>query len=250
MRKFVSAVVVVSMLTGPLAVAPAHASGAVAGATEITQIANNIELVTSVAQQAQQLSYDIKSYLEIVEQYKNMVTNTLNIPNQIWSNVQNDLSSLASVVKQGQALAYSAENIGDLFKQKYPGFKKTDDFKADYRKWSATVMDSIKGSLQAANLQSSQFATEEGTLAQLRSMSASNQGRLQAIQTGNQIAVETATQMQKLRSLMMAQMQAQNAYMAAQEQKDSTRKAGAEAIMPSKKAGDGKTYEGFKGGSL
>jgi len=49
---------------------------------------------------------------------------------------------------------------------------------------------------------------------------------------------------------MMAQMQAQNAYMAAQEQKDSTRKAGAEAIMPSKKAGDGKTYEGFKGGSL
>ena len=59
MRKFVSAVVVVSMLAGPLAVAPAHASGAVAGATEITQIANNVELVTSVAQQAQQLSYEI-----------------------------------------------------------------------------------------------------------------------------------------------------------------------------------------------
>ena len=140
--------------------------------------------------------------------------------------------------------------MSDLFKQKYPGYKKTDDFKADYRKWSATVLDSIRGSLLAANLQSNQFATEEGTLAQLRSMSSSNQGRLQAMQTGNQIAVETATQMQKLRGLMMAQMQAQNAYMAAQEQKDSSRKAGAEAIMPAKKAGYGKTYQGFHGGSL
>ena len=70
------------------------------------------------------------------------------------------------------------------------------------------------------------------------------------LKTGNQIAVETATQMQKLRSLMMAQMQAQNAYMAAQEQKDSSRKAGAEAIMPAKKAREGKSYEGFQGGTL
>lgn len=243
MRKLVSAVVITSMLAGPLAVAPAHATGMVAGATEITQIANNMELVTSVAQQAQQLATEIQTY-------QNLVKNTLTLPTQAWTNVQNDLGQLANVVKQGQALAYSAENISDLFQQKYPGYKKSDDIKADYRKWSATVMDSIRGSLQAANLQASQFTSEEAVLSQLRGMAQTADGRMQAIQVGNQIAGETAAQMQKLRGLVMAQMQAQNAYMAAQEQKESTRKAAAETMMPAKKASDGKTYEGFKGGTL
>lgn len=223
----------------------ARATGLIAGATEPTQIMNNVELVTSVAQQAEQLAYDIKSYYEIVEQYKNMVTNTLNIPNQIWSNVQQDLMGVVNVVKQGQALAFSLSNIGDQFKLKFPGYKPTTDFTSDYKKWSGTLMDTIKGTLEAANLQSQQFTSEESVLDQLRSMSKSNQGRMQAIQTGNQIAVETAAQLQKLRALSMAQLQSQNAYMAKTEQEKDTTRASVETMLKRGSVKTGTTYKKY-----
>ena len=223
----------------------AGATGLIAGATEPTQIMNNVELVTQVVQQAEQLSYDIKSYLEAVEQTKNMVTNTLNIPNQIWSSVQQDLMGVVNVVKQGQALAFSMSNIGDQFKLKFPGYKPTTDFTGDYKKWSGTLMDTIKGTLEAANLQSQKFSSEEGVLEQLRSMSSSNQGRMQAIQTGNQIAVETTAQLQKLRVLAMAQLQSQNAYMAKTEQEKDTTRASVETMLKRGSVKTGTTYKRY-----
>jgi len=224
----------------------AGATGLIAGATEPTQIMNNVELVTQVVQQAEQLSYDIDSYLEIVKQYKNMVTNTMTIPNQIWSNVQQDLMGVFNVVKQGQGLAFSMSNIGEQFKLKYPGYKPTTDFTSDYKKWSGTLMDTIKGTLEAANLQSQQFTTEEGVMQQLRSMSQSNQGRMQAIQTGNQIAVETTAQLQKLRVLTMAQLQSQNAYMAKTEQEKDTVRASVETMLKRGSVKPERTYKKYE----
>ena len=241
MRKFVSAVVVVSMLAGPLAVAPAHASGAVAGATEITQIANNIELVQSYLQQVQ-------SYATQLQQYQNMIQNTLNIPAQVWGSIEGELMGVASVVQQGQALAYSATNIATQFENTFKGFTFTGtDFKKEYRDLSRKTLDTLKGSLMAANMQSNQFATEEMTLKQLRTMSQSATGQMQAIQVGSQIAEQQVQQLQKLRQLMMAQLNQQNTYLAGQEQKEATRKVAADRAFD---VGDPttNTHKGYKGG--
>ena len=216
----------------------ASATGLIAGATEPTQIANNVELVLQYAKQVEQYATQLK-------QYQDQVTNTLNIPNQIWSSIQNDLMGVMNVVKQGEALAFSLSNIGDQFKLKFPGFKPTTDFITDYKRWSQTLRDTIKGTLEAANLQSQQFSTEEGVINQLRSMSSSNQGRLQALQTGNQIAVEVAAQLQKLRALSMAQMQAQNAYMAKEEQEKDTVRASAETMLKRDSVKSGATYKKY-----
>jgi len=214
------------------------ASGAIAGATEPTQILNNIELVLQYEKQIQQ-------YATQLMQWKDQLQNVMNIPNQIWSSIQNDLMGVMNVVKQGQALAFSLANIGEQFQLKFPGFKTTANYTADYKNWSQTLRDTIKGTLEAANLQSQQFATEEGVINQLRMMSSSNQGRMQAIQTGNQIAVEVVAQMQKLRALSLAQMQAQNAYMAKNEQEKDTTKAAVESLLNRNDIRDGKNYKGY-----
>lgn len=223
-----------------LAATPFHAmaTGMIAGATEPTQIANNVELVMQYAKQIEQYATQLK-------QYQDQIQNTLNIPNQIWSSIQGDLMGVMNVVKQGEALAFSLGNIGEQFKLKFPGFKTTTDFVGDYKKWSQTLRDTLKGTLEAANLQSQQFSTEEGVISQLRSMSSSNQGRLQALQTGNQIAVETTAQLQKLRALAMAQMQAQNAYMAKQEQEKDTTKAAVDSLLQRGDIRTGKTYKSY-----
>lgn len=216
----------------------AFAGGMTGGALEVTQIANNIELVMQYAKQVEQ-------YATQLQQWRDQLTQAMNIPQQIWSSIQQDIMGVVNVVKQGKALAFSLENIGEVFKNTFKGYQPTTNFPAEYRKWSETVSDTIKGTLEAAQLQSEQFATEEGVLQQLRTMSQSNQGRLQALQTGNQIAVEMVAQMQKLRALSLAQMQAQNAYMAKETQENDAKKAAFDAMMPKKKLEGSRPYESF-----
>lgn len=195
------------------------------GSTEITQILNNIQLVESYLQQVQSYATQIQQWQTQIQQYQNMVQNTLALPSQIWGPIQADLMGIANVVRQGQALAYSATNIGTQFTNTFKGlsYPAGFNFKTEYKNWSKTTMDGIKGAFESANMQSNQFATEEGILASLRTQSQSAQGQMQAMQVGSQIAEQQVQQLQKLRQLMMVQMQAQNSYLAAQEQKDAAK---------------------------
>lgn len=223
--------------------ARAGSVGGFGGATELTQMANNVELANSYIKQAEAFALQF-------EQYQNMLQNTLNIPNQVWGMVMNDLSGIANLVKQGQALAYSSQNIGQQFVNTFKGFQFPSgfDFKTDYKKWSQTTLDSLKGALESANLQAQQFATEEGILSQLRSMSTSATGQMQAIQVGSQIAEQQVQQLQKLRQLMMLQLQSQNTYMAAQQQKQDTIQAAKQDAYEYRDPRQS-NYQSFRGGS-
>jgi type IV secretion system protein TrbJ len=248
MKKVLSAVSAAILIFS----APGAGAGSVAGfggSTEITQILNNIQLVESYIQQVQSYATQIQQWQMQIQQYQNMVQNTLALPSQIWGNVQNDLMGLANVVRQGQALAYSASNIGTQFTNTFKGFQYPAGFnhKTSYTQWNKTTMDTLKGALEAAGLQSQQFATEESVLTQLRGMSSSATGQVQAIQAGSQIAEQQVQQLQKLRQLMMTQMTAQNTYLAAQENKEATRTAAREDAIGYQNPAT--TYQRFVGGS-
>ena len=83
----------------------AFAGGMTGGALEVTQIANNVELVMQYAKQ-------IEQYATQLMQWRDQITQALNIPNQIWSKIEQDIKGVVNVVKQGQALAFSLGNIG------------------------------------------------------------------------------------------------------------------------------------------
>lgn len=208
-----------------------------APATEFTQIGNWGLLGKILEDNGFQLD-------KITQQLTDAQNNSLLLNDSHWTNVQDNLVALAKIVQQNQSIAYSSQNAADLFAQKYPGWS-ADTTKANYKAWSQNTLDMIRGSLAAANLQSSQFTGEESTLRSLRQLSQTPKGRMQAIQVGNQIAVEQVAQTQKLRQLVMSQMQAQDAYMANQEQKDATRRASVEEVFPKQKAGANHDYHGF-----
>ena len=112
-------------------------------ATEFTQLLNNIELLHQTLKQADQLAAEL-------QMLNNMVTNLKNIPDQVWSSIVQDLQGVLHVVQQGQALAFSASNISEEFKSKFPGFVQPLNYTASYKSWSDTARDSIRGSLAAA----------------------------------------------------------------------------------------------------
>jgi type IV secretion system protein TrbJ len=243
---------IASLVTSLIFSAPMARAGSVAGfggSTEITQLANNIELALSYIQQAQAYATQLQQWNNQIQQYQNMLVNTLNIPNQVWGQIQSDLNGLRSVVTAGQALAYTATNFGATFEAKYKGYqyKPGFNYKTEYRKWSQTTMDTLKNTLEAAGLQSNQFANEEGVLSQLRTMSGSAQGQMQAIQVGSQIAEQQVQQLQKLRQLMMLQIQSQNTYLATQQDKEDTIKAAKEEAYTYQSPI--RPYTQFKGGS-
>ena len=91
----------------------AGGGGGIVGATEPTQILNNVELglfprrrfrpSLSASPRSRNQAAQIANQ---IQQIQNMVTNTLNIPNQVWGQIQQEIAPLLQVVQQGQAIAY------------------------------------------------------------------------------------------------------------------------------------------------
>ncbi len=180
-------------------------------ASEWTQVANNVQLATQYAKQLQQYANQLRQYEEMLKQ-----GSKLNVFQ--WTDAARSLRELSSVVQQGRALAYSTRDLGSAFRDRFQDYEREDvKFDTLLDDWAETSMDSIKGAMLAANMQADELESEEEVLARMRTLSSSVDGQLEAISVGNQIAVEQAVQMQKLRQLMMAQMQAKNIYMAREQ---------------------------------
>lgn len=215
----------------------ANASGAIAGATEPTQIMNNIQLVMSYVEQAQQTVTQLN-------QYQTMLTNLMRLTpsellgqasRQLWQDqgMTQAFNNLRSIVVNGQNMAYTMSNMESKFKMMNPGYSSKgspmDFFKA-YQNWSDNTLGQVKNAIGMVTTHSENFASEEGMVQELANASNSAQGQLQALQAGNAVGVQMIGQMQKLRQLQMAQMQAQNAYIAGQQSAADAKTQGTERV--------------------
>ncbi|MEO9340936.1 P-type conjugative transfer protein TrbJ [Mesorhizobium sp. SB112] len=203
-----------------LNITPARAGGVTGQATEWTQLANNVELISLVGKSSEQVANQIKQITQLAEQiqnqlniYSNLLQNTAQLPNHVWGEVQNDLSRLQNIVAQGQGVAFSMGNVDDVLKQRFQSFSEMKSnlpdggsFSTTYQNWSDTNRDTIAGTLKAANLTADLFSDEETTMTSLRSLSESADGQMKALQVGHQIAAQQVAQMQKLRGLVSQQI--------------------------------------------
>lgn len=185
-----------------------------------TAVATHSTAITTagmLANQAQQLAMDIKN----IQSYSN---------DQNWqSTLANELSELNTIVSQGQNLANTMQNSASSFNQNYPGYQPTNNYPQNYQSWSTNTMNTFQNSLQNAGLQLSDLQNEQAALQALQSLNNSPQGRLQAIQVGNNLTAMVANQMMQLRQLIANQTNAQNAYLAYQVQKEQAQQATAAA---------------------
>lgn len=208
-------------------------SGSVAGtggSTEVTQILNYYELleskknlIYSVSNQARQIQHQLNSYQELAK-------NSKSLSDFEWGQIESQLNNLANLVRQGQALSYSMDNLNQAFTNIFPDYAtyikrhkgtEPEAVSEQYSTWSETNVDTVKASLASANLQNKQFESERATMQTLEHKGQTSKGRLEALQVGNQIAAQQVGQTQKLRQLVMAQMQMQGAYIASRSQKES-----------------------------
>ena len=213
-------IAIAAILSASSATSTHAGGGGFFGATEFTQILNNGELVGLVGQSAEQIQNQVTQITQLAEQiqnqlriYENMLQNTLTLPSHVWGQVESDLMQLQSLVQQGQSIAFSMGNADDVLRQRFESFAdfksgltNGQTFSSSYQDWSDTNRDTIGATLKAAGLTADQFSSEESTMSQLRSMSQSSLGQMQALQVGHEIAAQQVAQAQKLRGLVSQQV--------------------------------------------
>ena len=219
-------------LAGSMVMTTANA-GSVAGnggATEVTQILNNAELLQQSAQMYQQVQQTIQQVQMAQQQLKNLLT----APQQLWGQAQSELVQLTQLVSQTQAIGYAAANIDQQFQQAFPGYSKSagnTNFGAKYKDLMTKALGGLNSALQAAGLNVKQFDTERNAIAQIQGMSGGSEGALQAVQAGNMIASQTVDQLQKLRQLLATQTLAQSNYLGMQAQVQADQTDAAQTVL-------------------
>ncbi|MGZ4992659.1 MAG: P-type conjugative transfer protein TrbJ [Methylobacter sp.] len=233
-------------LTSPVQAGTVMGNG---GATEVTQILNNAQLMaifqngtSQLAQLSSMLDNEITQTAQQISMVQNQLQDLQSMGNTImapYNQVSGALGKLQGLVSRGQSLSYTLQNMDQQFGRMYPGFGNYGSggsYATQYQGWSQTSMDGIKGALEAQGLQASDFATEQSTMDQLNSMSSSANGTVSAVQAGNAIAAQQVVQLQKLRQLQMEQFNAYASYTAGQQAKQDAEK---EALMKFMNQGNG-----------
>ena len=151
------------VMAGIVGSTPGRAGGVTGQATEWTQLLNNGELVALVGKSSEQINNQMTQIAQLAEQiqnqirmYENMLQNTAQLPFHVWSQVENDLNRLRSLVAQGEGIAFSVSNADDVLRQRFEsygefktGLADGQTFSSSYEKWSTTNRDTIAGTLKA-----------------------------------------------------------------------------------------------------
>jgi P-type conjugative transfer protein TrbJ len=170
----------------------------------LTQLLNYGQLVKQLITSAQQLQ-------QAFAQVQWMVYNSKNLVQHPFTSIMSDLTALGNIIAQSQGLAYTMGGLDKQFATMYPTYDPHQQWFSTYANWSVNTMKTLQGTLGAAGFQGMNLMNEQASLQQLRTMTATPMGQNQAAQIGAIASEEVASQLVKLRQLMIADQQAKAA---------------------------------------
>lgn len=170
----------------------------------------------------EQLSEAVKRYEELVEQTTNAITNTMNLPTDLVSNIESQIKEAASSVTKLTSFKADMESLSTIFTDTWPELKdfKVDGMlmtekiktRVDQFKNTAEKIDDILQSNFKLTGQQLQDLTDSGDFdSYVSDLLSSKTGRQQAIEAGNQINALTVNEMRQTRALLASYVQAQSA---------------------------------------
>ncbi|MDR1508106.1 MAG: P-type conjugative transfer protein TrbJ [Synergistaceae bacterium] len=181
--------------------------GLTGGATEMTQLANNAELIEQVAQLAEQIQNQITMI-------QDLIYNTLTIPDQLFRDVKGVYSKIKGIIDQTKGLAYNLANMDEELKRRFKSYadmsalSKVADFSSTYREIVDTQMETVRNTMEAIGVSMEELVNDDASaLKELQGKASSAKGRNELIQATNQLLGFLAEDAMKLRQLQMMQAQ-------------------------------------------
>lgn len=202
----------------------AFAGGSTGGATEVTQIANNVELMLQYALQIEEFT---RQGLQLQAQLQNLIQNPLGLLGNEVGAMINQIGSIMSAGNSiGSNLSQITSNFATTFKN--PGAVSLAN---GYTKWHKTSIDTLEGALKAAGLQNQRFKNETSKIQALYDDAKNADGNLTALQSLAAINSHQLKQMQGLGQLVAAQNIATSTFMAEQTTRKKARDDRVQAVM-------------------
>jgi P-type conjugative transfer protein TrbJ len=213
-RKFIAA------LAGSLPVAAMAGGGMTGGSTEVTQIANKLQLAMAYAKQVAQ---HVTELAQLQTQLTNLIKNPLSLLGPEIGNMINDIGKIMSIGKSiGSNLAQIDKNFGTMFKS-----STALSLSESFTNWHHTSIDTLEGALKSAGLHMYQYKDDTSRIQALYLASQQTGGNLEALQTLSKINIEQIQQTQRLGNLIATQNLAASTYMAEHASRaQATQKAG------------------------
>jgi P-type conjugative transfer protein TrbJ len=197
------------VLAAVLAVACAQPAPAVV--VECPLCSKEITGLMSYARQAEQLANEVSQLKTQMAQYSNMVTNTVSLPTQIWSDVSNTVSQVRGLANSASLLTGSSGGILNRMNAVssfgYQAMSTPENITRQFGTWrqntgnAASSLGKVLGVQQA---QEQQYAVLQERIQQ---HSQSAEGQKQAIQAGNELLALTSTQLNQIQATISAQSQ-------------------------------------------
>lgn len=237
MQNKTQSIILAALLTAmPLTLSAGSVAGT-GGATEVTQILNNTELIAQYNKMVQQYQTQLQSLTNHIQQTQMMVQNIQMLPAATWQRFTNDLLALKNIVQQGQAVSFAAANLDTQFANTYKGYanyqtsaaqtlpNRTTSFTQQYQLLNTSTRDSVNGALKALNTQMNALTTDDSTMALLKAQSNSADGQLKVIQAANEIALHQTDTLKKLNYTLMTQASTQAQWISVQNEKETAKDA-------------------------
>ena len=177
------------------------------------------------ARQLQQLQQETQTVVTEAQQLQYIIKNTTGGYAGVWQSSQSMLDELGDLIQQQGGFSYTLGNLQSQFQQQFPGYAVPQNPDRQEAQNIATTLNTLNGTLADAQGQAQNFANEQAEFAQLETMNKTATGRLQAIQVGNEIALQQAQQVQMLRQLVVAMINAQNVVAANQVNREAAEDA-------------------------
>nr|WP_319492484.1 P-type conjugative transfer protein TrbJ [uncultured Desulfobacter sp.] len=178
----------------------------------------------------EQLAEEIKQYEQLVKQTENAITNTMNLPSNLASNLQSQMRVAVANVNRLKSYKADMDALYTIFTDTWPELEdiKVDGMlmkdriaaKQNQFKKAAEKVDNILQSNFRLSGQQLQDLQDSGDFdSYLDDLLSTKEGRQQAIEAGNQINALTVHEMRQTRALLANYVQAQAAE-SAQEQNE------------------------------
>ncbi len=186
--------------------------------------------LTQYAKEAQSMATQLQQYQTQLNQYTNMVTNTVALPTQVWATAQSDimrvqyLSNAASLLTGNtgslltrlQNASSYANQVGNL-----------TNVPMQITGYQQTIGNNLSTMGRTLGMQQGQETSNAALLASLQQHSQTAQGQMQALQAGNELAHQNATQLLQIQATLSTTAQMQATQMAV----DADRQATSDAAM-------------------
>lgn len=196
-------------------VAPSFA-GSVAGtggSTEITQIANNVQLALHYEQQV--MGY-IRQGLQMENELKNLVQNPASL---LGADIGGIINGVGSIMAGGNSIGSGMAQIDKNFASTFKS-PTAARLAQNFTRWHATSTGTLEGAMKAAGMNRDSRQSDSDNLTALYNQSQQSVGSVQATQQLSAINAAQVQQLMKLQDLLTAQNIASNTYMATQMVKD------------------------------